>query len=97
VLTDEERAEALARYQARLDALPPRSDQWTARIADLFASIRLRMARDRARMMSQNETTPLSGVPDTSGGYIPRSSGVASSPGETNGSLLGRDGGVNSP
>jgi hypothetical protein len=58
VLTDEERAEALARYQARLDALPPRSEEWRLRIAALFASIRLRMARDRARAYLDTSDAP---------------------------------------
>jgi hypothetical protein len=49
VLTDAERAEALARFQARLDALPPPTEDRVARIAALFASILLRRARDRAR------------------------------------------------
>jgi hypothetical protein len=67
VLTDEERAEALARYQARLDALPPRTDEWTARIGALFASIWLRMARDRARIRPRDDLTSHVPAKDSSG------------------------------
>jgi hypothetical protein len=107
-LTDEERAEALARYQARLDALPPRSEEWRLRIAALFASIRLRMARDRARAHLDTSDAPGHNRRDTSD--LPKQAdirpaddadrqvnGVRCSPGEKNeaGSLGG--GGVNNP
>jgi hypothetical protein len=45
----EDREKARARFQARLDALPPPTEKQIEQIAALFAAIRLRMARDHAR------------------------------------------------
>jgi hypothetical protein len=108
VLTDEERAEALARFQARLDALPPRTDQWSARIAALFASIRLRLARDRARAHLDTSDAPrqtrrVTSDQDKQAKYLPEDDagrqlpGVPSSLGEKNEAGSLGVGGVNHP
>lgn len=49
MITEAEQADALARYQAQLDALPPADEETNSRIAAKMNAIRLRMARDRAR------------------------------------------------
>jgi hypothetical protein len=90
VLTDEERAEALARYQARLDAHPP-TDEQAERFTEPSRSARLRMARDRARRPDTSAPQPDScdGRPQADApGHEP---GVGSSPSEMS------DGGANHP
>jgi hypothetical protein len=49
MLTDADRAAAVSRYVVRLAAQPPPTDERVDRIAALFAWLRLRIARDRAR------------------------------------------------
>jgi hypothetical protein len=73
LITEEERAAALARFRVLLGKLPPPSEDRVARIAGLFSSIRMRIARDRARttagkIPASNED-PRSGV---SAGDVPR-------------------------
>jgi hypothetical protein len=74
-MTDEERADALARFQAQLDAQPPPTEERITRLAKLFGSIRLRMARDRARAPRQPSRSP-----DTSDGQ--RDSNALRPPGD---------------
>ena len=67
MITDAERAEAAARFQAQLDVQPPPDEERIGRIAALFAAITLRKARDRARASSRaGSELPES---DTSGGF----------------------------
>jgi hypothetical protein len=47
-VTPAQRAEALARFRARLDERPPATDRDVDRIAALFGSIRLRLSRQYA-------------------------------------------------
>jgi len=49
MITDEQRADARARYRQQFAALPPWSPERARAVAALFASIRLRIARDQAR------------------------------------------------
>lgn len=49
-MTPAQRAAALDRFRARLAALPPPAPERVDRIAALFAAIRLRMVRDKARV-----------------------------------------------
>jgi hypothetical protein len=78
VLTDEERAVALARYQARLDALPP-----SAALAEEFTepsrSAMLREARDGARVRPEDDLPPDMSDTDGSGVAIAHMSDVGCS------------------
>jgi hypothetical protein len=65
MMSPEDRAAADARNRARLAELPPPTPAGVARIADLFTSIRLRIARDRARSTTSSHLAERSSQPDT--------------------------------
>lgn len=74
-MNEADREQAAARFRARLELLPPPDDATIGRIAALFAAIRLRASRDRAR--ANSETPPPLSHPDNEGRNVRPSAPVS--------------------